>query len=103
MSSAIQPELMLPPTSVTNTTTSAASTAAISLGNDSSGGWYTFSVKTSDLHILFGNSTVAAATTSNALYLPVGAVKDWFIPPGITHFRAIASAAGVLSWARSGP
>lgn len=103
MSSDLQPEMMLPPTAVTNTVTSAASTAATSLGNDSTGGWYTFSVKTSDVHILFGNSLVAAASTSNALYLPAGTVKDWYIPVGVTHFRVIAAAAGLLSWTRSGP
>lgn len=95
------PEMMLPPTSATNTVTSSSSTAAVAIGGN---GWYTFSVKTSDVHILFGSSAVAAASTSNALYLPAGTVKDWYIPPdGTTHFRVIAAAAGLLSWTRSGP
>jgi hypothetical protein len=104
MSNAIQSEMILPPTSVTNTATSTSSTAAISLGQNDAGGWYSFVAKTADGHILFGRSDVAAATTANALYMAIGARYDYYIPVGYaTHFRFIASATGVISWARSGP
>lgn len=90
------------PTSVTNTATSASSTAAID-ANGSSGTprRFYFSVKGADVHILFGTSAVAAASTSNGAYLPAGAVMPFDLDDNSRYFRVIATSTvsgSCVSW-----
>ena len=101
MATTINAEYVLPPTSATNTATSSTSTAAIAIGSQ---GAFRFVAQTVDCWILFGDSTVAAATTANALVIPAGTWMDFMCGyPNNTHFRVItAASAGNLSWARTG-
>ncbi len=101
-------DFLFPPTASTSTATSAASTAAVDItGSDTVGGFYDFSVKGADVHILFGKSDVAAATTSNAFYLSAGSrVSYWIDPANARYFRAIATSTvsgQAINVARSGP
>jgi hypothetical protein len=99
--STINPEFTLPPRAATNTVTSASSTAAIALVEN---GFFWFVARTADCWILFGNADVAEASASNGFNLPLGVPVPFYCPPGYaSHFRVIASAAGTLSWYKSGP
>lgn len=101
MASTVNAELVLAPTSATNTAISTTSTTAIAVGVR---GFITLSAIGVDVYILFGESTVAAATTSNAFAIPAGSTINFYVgTPGRTHFRAIcAAASGTLSWAYTG-
>jgi hypothetical protein len=102
-------DFLFPPTSSTSTaTTSGVSTAAVDItGAVDSAGFYDFSIKGADVHILFGKSTVAAATTSNGFYLSAGSrVSYWIDPTVARYFTAIATSAvagQAINVARSGP
>ena len=89
--------LLLAPVAATNTVTSNTSTAAIALGSQ---GWFYFVATGNAAYVLFGASDVAAATTSNAICIPVNTPVYFYA--GLnqnTHFRVIAGGAGTLSWA----
>ena len=107
MSDAIGSEYLLAPSSVTATVTSGVSTAAVdALGANAVGGFFDFSVKGADVHILFGNASVAAATTSNAMYVPAGAVRTYYLTQDTRYFRVLATAIVVgqaVLVAKSGP
>lgn len=106
MSSQLQPEYLTPPTVVTNTATTTSSTAAIDVLGTASPSYYNFSVKGSPVHILFGPSAVAAATTSNAFYMPADTMLPFFINADTRYFRVIATSTvtgQAVSVARSGP
>ena len=107
MSDSIASEYVLAPTSATNTATSASSTSAIDITSDANAsGWYDFSIKGADVHIIFGNSSVAAATTGNGLYLPAGISNMYYITPQTRYYRAIATSTvsgQVVSVAKVGP
>lgn len=106
MSTSNGAESRFPPTASTvNVVTSTSSSVATALPDWSvQGGWYSVSVDTSDVYLIFGKSDVAAAVLSSVgFYLPAQTVADYFIPGIVTHYRVIAKAAGVLSVARSGP
>lgn len=108
MSDTIASEYVLAPTSATNTaTTNGVSTDATPVtGDANASGWYCFAVKGADVHIIFGNSSVAAATTSNGLYLPAGIVQMYYITPQTRYYRAIATSTvsgQVVSVAKAGP
>lgn len=101
MASTVNAELMLAPIAATNTAISTTSTAAVALGVM---GFVSMSAIGVDVYILFGSSTVSAATTSNAFAIPAGSTINFYVgTPGRTHFRAIcAAASGNLSWAYTG-
>lgn len=92
-----------------NTVTGAASTAALAIPGGSTAGtgiggrWVTFTSLTTPACVVFGDSTVAAATV-NDKQLPVNTEVDYFLSYRITHMRVIAfTAAGVLQWHVSSP
>lgn len=95
------------PSSVTATPTSGTSTTAIdALGGNDRVGFYDFSVKGADVHILFGNANVAAATTSNAMYIPAGTIKTYWLTADTRYFRVIATSTvtgQAVLFAPSGP
>lgn len=107
MGDTIGSEYLLAPTSVTTTATTLASTAAVDvLGATAAPGLYTFIVKGSDVHIIFGNSAVAAATTTNGAYWTAGTREDIYITADTRYFRVIATttvAGQVFQHYRSGP
>lgn len=93
-------EIVIAPTSATNTAISNTSTAAILAGN----GYFTFAAIGVDVYIRFGDSAISAATTSNGFAIPAGSVVSLYAPAYATYFRAIcASGTGTLSWYQSGP
>ena len=87
----------LPPRSVTKTSTSGTSTAAVAIGVD---GWVTFVAQTEKCWIVFGASDVAAAD-ANDFPIPVDGKEEWYCPPAVTHFRVIATSSGALHWCLS--
>ncbi len=101
MASTVNAELVLAPTSATNTAISTTCTAAIAVGVK---GFITLSAIGVDVYFLFGDSTMAAITTSTGWALPAGSSFNFYVgTPGRTHFRAIcAASSGTLSWAYTG-
>ena len=100
-------EYITAPTSVHSEATSGSSTTAYDItGGAGLTGFFDFSVKGADVHILFGISTVSAATTSNGMYIPAGATRTYWINDNSRYCRIIAtstvSGQAVLI-ARSGP
>ena len=95
----------------TATAFTATSTAAVSLGFIAASAttigqlhseWFSF-VADQDVHIVFGDANVAAATTSRRR-LFAGQEYQWECTPSReTHFRVIRNSAdGTLYWGRSG-
>lgn len=97
MSDTISAARRMPPTSITKTSTSGTSTAAVAIG---ASGYFTFVAQTEKCWIVFGTSTVAAAD-ANDYPIPVDGKEEWFIPPRVTHFRVIATSSGALHWTLS--
>jgi hypothetical protein len=94
-------EIVTAPIAATNTACSNVSTAAVAVGGPAT---FRFVALTVDIWVLFGPSTVAAASTANGLVIPAGSYMDFRCGESQnTHFRAItAAAAGTLSWALVG-
>lgn len=83
---------------------SAASSAAtpIGLSPNGSGAYFTF-VASSDTHVRFGPSTVAAATANDYLMRAGVAEEFWCESNEDTHLTALRDTAdGGLYWYRSG-
>jgi hypothetical protein len=107
MSDAIGSEYITAPIAVTTTATTTASTAAVEvLGATAMPGLYTFIVKGSDVHVLFGNAAVVAATTTNGAFWTAGSREDMYITADSRYFRVIATdtvAGQAFQFYRSGP
>ncbi len=106
MGDTIGSEYILPPTAVTTTATTLASTAAVQITPAGVPGLFTFIAKGSDVHVLFGGSDVAAATTSNGAYISAGSHFDFFITDAARYFRVIATdtvSGQSFQFYRSGP
>lgn len=107
MSDSIGSEYLLAPTAVTTTATTTASTAAVDvLGATAAPGLYTFIVKGSDVHVLFGNAAVVAATTTNGAFMTAGSREDFYLTADTRYFRVIATdtvAGQAVQTYRSGP
>lgn len=100
------------PNSSASTSTHAAQTTAIGAAssgivpipgvNLGEGSWITLK-PTSACHIVFGTDQALAATLTDEIFF-AGSVEDYYLRPGITHFRVIQDTApGTLYWHRSCP
>ena len=95
------------PTSVTSTPTTTGSTTAIDLLADGGPpGYFNFAIKGADVHMYMSNvSTMADATTSNAMYHPAGAFNvPYYIDENTRYFKAIATSTvsgQAITWCRS--
>ena len=97
-----QAAMILPPKDATKTTTSASSSAAVSLGSDVRYSYFTFCAQTERAYIKFGDSSMGAADTED-LPLPTDVYVTFYIPDTTyTHFRVIADGAGAVHWYKSG-
>lgn len=84
------------------------STTAVALpGASASGqgdGFYVRLLPTEDCRIVFGGLSMTAALGTDLLLIG-GAVEDFWVPAGITHFRVIrdpvAATNGTLTWQRN--
>lgn len=81
---------------ITHTSVSGTSTSAVDTG--STGQWVRFYCG-AEFYILFGDSSVSAATTSNAMRFPSGQIVDVWVSRHKPYFRAIlASGSDTLDW-----
>jgi hypothetical protein len=94
---------------VTAANVDGTATAAATITNKPTGpgGYMTFENQgTTDINIVFGTSVNMGAPTvnTNSGRIGSGQARDWVIPSGATHWRAIGSAAGgKLCYWRSSP
>jgi hypothetical protein len=98
-------DLILAPVTVTVTSTSNVSSAAIDVLGSGDAGFFYFSVTGADAYIVFGNlSTMSAATTSNGFPLSAGSREPFYLTQATRYFRVItASGTGTVVHYRSGP
>lgn len=90
-----------------DTTVGTSSTVAVAIPQAGAGCWITITivgaVATDVVRMAFGDANVGAAGTSDKAFFH-GDTQDYWVRPGWTSFRAIAtSAACHISWHRSSP
>jgi hypothetical protein len=92
---------------VTSVVVSAAATAEAAIPYIGSGGvnrFLSLQAVGAAVHIIFGVTGMAAPSlTANSIRLVDGVILRCLVPPGCTHFRTIATGAGVLLISPSSP